>query len=42
MLKCMIAPLMSFAIIGAMGNFASINEGKIGWYAIGWYVVTTV
>lgn len=42
MLKCLIVPLVGLSLIGAMASLGTTREGKVGLYAIVWYIATTV
>jgi len=41
-LKCLIVPLVSFSLIGAMSSLGTMKEGKVGLYAVFWYILTTI
>lgn len=42
MLKCLIVPLVSLSLVGAMSSLGTMKEGKVGFYAVSWYILTTV
>jgi Na+/H+-dicarboxylate symporter len=42
MLKCLIVPLVSLSLVGAMTSLGTMKEGRVGLYAVLWYILTTV
>eukprot|EP00026_Physarum_polycephalum_P008890 Phypoly_transcript_08993.p1 GENE.Phypoly_transcript_08993~~Phypoly_transcript_08993.p1 ORF type:complete len:386 (+),score=44.58 Phypoly_transcript_08993:266-1423(+) len=42
MLKCLIVPLVSLSLVGAMASLGTMKEGKVGLYAVLWYVTSTI
>jgi len=42
MLKCLIVPLISLSLVSAMASLGTMKEGKVGFYAVLWYILTTI